>query len=170
MLVGRWGYYANGSGIGLDAENRISLSVTGTSGTQAEQFAKGLSNTAEALRSDETEVFILKAIPEIGGYESRKIARALAGHRMDEAGLSTAVVTTVSELSKRNGALDNSFEMMQTTGISLLDPAPYFCDEVECSALHDGKAQYFDNNHIINSAARRIRPLFAPIFELGPSE
>jgi hypothetical protein len=30
--------------------------------------------------------------------------------------------------------------------------------------LYDGKAQYFDNNHIINSAALRIRSLFDPLF------
>ena len=170
LLVGRWAYYASGSGVGRDKENRISLTVTGTTGTQSEQFLNGLTRTAQILSDQDTDVFVLGAIPEISDYDSRQIARALAGHRMDDDALEDAVTLPLSAHNARTEDTTNALTNLKSSGIRLLDPSPHFCDSNQCSALYDGAAQYFDNNHIINSAARRIRPLFAPVFEGRQSE
>ncbi len=164
LLVGRWGYYAQGSGTGLDAGNQVALSVEGTTGSQAEQFSQGLIGTVQRIQGFGSEVFVLKAIPEIRDYDSRHIARALAGNRLSDESLATAVEIPAAAHEKRVSDLSQTLAQIDANGAALLDPAPFLCAAQTCSALHDGKAQYFDNNHIINSAALRIRSLFDPLF------
>ncbi|MEP5152407.1 acyltransferase family protein [Planktotalea sp.] len=170
LLVGRWGYYANGGGIGLDESNKISAQVRETSGNQSEQIAQGLVASIDALEEVGTEVFLLAPIPEIGRYDSRQIARALAGNRLSEIDLNNATIAARSEVDARSTPLREAFQSVAETGATLLDPIPYFCDSATCSALHEGKAQYFDNNHIVNSAALRIRELFTEVFARGTSQ
>ena len=55
-------------------------------------------------------------------------------------------------------------EAMGQAGAAVLDPWPEFCDTAACSALAGGFAGYFDNNHITNTNARRVRGVFAPVF------
>lgn len=167
LLVGRWGYYADGSGIGLDKENQITAQVAQMSGAQAEQISQGLQRTTAVLRAAGSEVFLLAPIPEVAEYDSRVIARALAGNRMSMQALEQATFTPRAKIEARAASLSNAVQAIADTGAQVLDPAPYFCEGDTCSALHDGKAQYFDNNHIINSAAIRIRPLFKDVFAKG---
>lgn len=49
--------------------------------------------------------------------------------------------------------------------VTRLDPWPALCDAVTCFALHDGVVQYFDTNHLTNSAARRLAPILEPVFQ-----
>lgn len=167
LLVGRWGYYAQGQGLGLDEDNRVTLTVDGANSLQSEQFSEGLQDTTLDLQNAGSKVFVLKAIPEIGQYDSRHIARALAGNRLNQMDLNKALTSDQTIHQARIEPLVTGFKTLKSKGITLLDPTPYFCDEQVCSALHDGAAQYFDNNHIINSSALRIRPLFAPVFDLS---
>jgi peptidoglycan/LPS O-acetylase OafA/YrhL len=164
LLVGRWGYYALGGGTGRDSANTITARVTGTSGTQAEQIGQGLAKTARSIKAKGAEVFILNAIPEIPNYDSREIARALAGNRLSPADLEHSLTASLSDVTARAAPLDRAVQDLASDGITILDPAPYFCEAAECSAIQDGAAQYFDNNHIVNEAARRIRSLFDPIW------
>ncbi|MGB7318420.1 MAG: acyltransferase family protein [Planktotalea sp.] len=170
LLVGRWGYYSNGGGVGLDAGNLIAAEIAGMSGAQSEQISSGLGLTTGALQDLGSKVFVLSAIPEIPDYDSRKIARALAGHRLSSTQLDDAVQTPRSNVEARAMPLEKAFQKMAAQGITILDPAPYFCTDTHCSALHEGKAQYFDNNHIINAAALRIRSLFADVFTNGAAQ
>ncbi|MGH1577958.1 acyltransferase family protein [Planktotalea sp.] len=166
LLVGRWAYYAEGNGVGSDANNRIALSVRDANGDQSEQFVQGLKRTAEALMGTGHKLFVLNALPEIHDYDSRKIARELAGNRMSEDQLSKAVSLSLEDHQKRTSAIAPAMHDLSTLGATLLDPSPYFCESNSCSALHKGKAQFFDNNHIINSSALRIRALFQPVFQI----
>ena len=50
------------------------------------------------------------------------------------------------------------------SGVNLLPTWGYFCDAFLCEAVHDDVGQYFDNNHLTNSAARRIRAVLEPVF------
>ena len=49
--------------------------------------------------------------------------------------------------------------------ITFLDSWPQFCSQDTCSAVQAGQGQYFDNNHLTNSAAIRIRAVFRPVFQ-----
>ena len=166
MLVGRWGYYVQGGGVGIDQENQISLSVTDEEGTQSAQFASGLAQTVRVLQAAGTDVSILHAIPEIAGYDSRQIARQLAGHRINPDALEAAIQVSLTDHQERVAPLQDTLQRLTNEGVTLIDPTPSFCNGDTCSAMFEGKAQYFDNNHIINSAALRIRGLFAPFFDL----
>lgn len=170
LLVGRWGYYTNGHGVGLDVENRISLEIEQATGPQDAQFMQGLQATTAALQQGGTNVFLLDAIPEVPEYDSRQISRALAGNRMDDVSLDAAITTPRSGVAARALPLVEPLKDMQNMDVTILDPTPYFCNDESCSAMFEGVAQYFDNNHIVNAAARRIRPLFAKVFTSGSAK
>ena len=170
LLLGRWGYYTNGGGVGLDAGNSVTLEISGFDGLQNAQFAQGLHATTRALQAVGSDVSLLRAIPEISNYDSRQVARALAGNRLSADNLSAATTIPINAYQARTAALDPTFQAIAADGVTLFDPAPFFCSDAMCSALHGGKAQYFDNNHIINSAAIRIRSLFAPLFALAAQQ
>ena len=72
--------------------------------------------------------------------------------------------TPLAALGLRNREADDLMTTMAQAGASLLDPWPEFCDDTACSALAGGFAGYFDNNHITNTNARRVRGVFAPVF------
>lgn len=166
LLVGRWGYYVQGHGTGLDQDNQISLRVNGKGGAQSAQFASGLQRTVQSLQDAGSQVTLLRAIPEIAGYDSRRIARSLAGNRINADELETATQTPLAEHQTRVAPLAPMFQTLASQDVKFIDPTPMFCSGDTCSALYEGKAQYFDNNHIINSASVRIRTLFAPFFDL----
>lgn len=159
LLVGRWPYYLTGGGTGLDANNHITLSVRDTQGSQGEQFLNGLQSTIDALSDADTEVFLLTPIPEIANYDSRTIARALSTKRMSAEEARLAQSIALQDVQSRQ----SSFDTLQASNATLLDASPYLCDDAECSAIFDGTGQYFDNNHLTNSAARRIRNVFRPV-------
>ncbi|MBX2806840.1 MAG: hypothetical protein KTR19_12765, partial [Hyphomicrobiales bacterium] len=47
--------------------------------------------------------------------------------------------------------------------IGLLQSWPEFCEEATCNAMRDGRALYFDNNHVTNQTALSIRHIFEPL-------
>lgn len=52
-------------------------------------------------------------------------------------------------------------------GVIVMDPTPLFCDADNCYAARDGKADYFDDDHLSVHGARRVA---ARILELAPPE
>jgi len=159
LLVGRWGYYAMGGGIGLDAHNRTTLRIDGASGAQDQQLAQGLAATVQALEAAGSDVTVLAPIPEIGPYDSRTVARLQAGLTSARAGTDQMTRTPRIEVETRAAPLQAVLTQLQT-----LDLTDRFCTAEICSAIHDGTGQYFDNNHLTNSAAIRIRDVFRPVF------
>jgi peptidoglycan/LPS O-acetylase OafA/YrhL len=168
LLVGRWSYYAEGAGTGSDADNTIQLEALAdaglTSTTQAGLYAESFPRTVALLSQWFEQIYVLRQPPEIPFYGSREIARAAAHGRLPEDAGSLFTVSRET-LAARNVRAETPLMAMAARGeIALLDSWPWYCTEHACSALPDGQALYFDNNHITNSAARRMRELFAPAF------
>lgn len=169
LLVGRWAYYAEGRGVGRDAHNLILLSPRPDSalphGPQHKLFSAALTSTVTELSDSFGRIFVLRQPPAIPDYDSRAVARALAHGRMarDE----DAPLTVPRGLAQaRAQRSDAPLMALQAAGaIRLLDPWPRLCDAARCSALQDGAAWYFDNNHLTNRAAISLRDLFSPVFE-----
>jgi len=161
LLVGRWSYYANGTGIGLDAENRITLQGDGP---QARTFADAANATLTGLGARFDQVHVLRQVPEIPTYDSRIAARALAhGRDVPVADMQIAP----DALSERIAPAEAPFVALAGTGaITWIDPWPRLCDAT-CSALNGETGLYFDNNHVTNTASLMLRDLFAPIFKTG---
>ncbi|MFW2542738.1 acyltransferase family protein [Primorskyibacter sp. 2E107] len=170
LLIGRWSYYASGQGVGLDAQNRISLHPTdgleqiGT--IQARLLASAARHTVAKLSAWGPAVFVMRQPPEIPYYDSRKAAREAAHRHWPLA----AKPSTHNEVDRQVLALRAALAdglwlpLQEEDRVTVLDTWPYLCDPYHCSAIHDGTGQYFDNNHVTNAAALRLRDVFAPVF------
>lgn len=176
LLVGRWGYYAEGTGSGLDAANRIAIYPTTGPEEVGEAQASVVSRAAEAtvahLERYFDRILVLRQPPEIPLYDSRRAAREAA-----HAGLPFAAPPRTepevdrTALADRAAQADLPWQALAAEGrVALIDPWPRFCDDTRCSAVVDGVGQFFDNNHVTNAAALRVRDLFAPLFEGLASE
>ncbi|MHA6326449.1 acyltransferase family protein [Roseivivax sp. CAU 1753] len=166
LLIGRWNYYATGQGVGLDAHNRIAVArVDGAAAgpeTGPEALRAAASDTVTALQAQLGPVFVLTQPPEIPRYDSRIAARetAHAGWPLAADPVTQASVARADLAPRIAGAR----ALWSGQDVIRLDPWPYLCDADRCFAINDGTGQYFDNNHLTNTAARRIAPLFAPVF------
>lgn len=167
LLIGRWNYYATGMGTGRDLSNEIRLShVLGRDSTQAELFALAFRDSATWMNDHFKNVFVLRQVPEVSAYDSRHFARALAHGQMSDTQMQEGEKIGRDALSKRNAIAQGVLsDLSKTSKIRLLDSWPYFCDADACNALHDEVGQYFDNNHVTNKAALRLRRLFDPVFQ-----
>jgi peptidoglycan/LPS O-acetylase OafA/YrhL len=157
ILVGRWSYYAHGAGVGADAHNTIELQAPGEFADQAALFAAAADRTVGTLTGWGKAVQVVQQVPEVADYDSRLAARRLAHGRAappSEIALAAAL--------DRAAAGEAAFKPLATQGrITWLESWGYFCDDAACRALHEEVGQYFDNNHITNSASLRVRGLFA---------
>ena len=149
LLVGRWSYYAEGAGVGLDAHNRISLDAP---------YDAAVRTTLETLVAMGSRVWVLRQVPEIPAYSSLEIARAMARH---EAVPPARLVAPRAQAEQREAAGLAPFRAAQAAGlITLIDPWPLLCSATDCGVMADAQPLYFDNNHLTNTGARLLRALF----------
>ncbi len=171
LLIGRWGYYATGAGQGFNAHDRIALHPTAkpvsTTMPQAQLLAEAARATVETLTTDIGRVFVLRQPPEIPMYFSRIAAReaAHAGMPLAPAPRTEPDVRADTMVLRTTLADAPWLPLAEERRISFLDPWPFFCESGFCSAVQQGRGQYFDNNHLTNSAAIRIREVIAPVFD-----
>lgn len=162
ILIGRWTYYATGHGTGIDAHNTITLSSDVIQAdTQADLFAATLKTTVQEISNTDRFVHALEQPPEIAAYSAPTMARALAHRRItpDEDNRRASIGRAAAEkrAASAKGALTGS-------GVNVLPTWAHFCDDFLCEAVHEHTGQYFDNNHLTNSAAKRIRAVLEPVF------
>ncbi|MEZ5714978.1 MAG: acyltransferase family protein [Paracoccaceae bacterium] len=163
LLIGRWAYYATGHGSGRDAENTISIKGFGATDNAA-ALRSALAATLPELQRHFPRLFVLRQPPEIPDYDSRTVARRLAHHR--RAPEDAPVTTPRAQAEARAAPAETLFAPAIAQGqLTEIDPWPQLCTNTACSAQHDGQIWYFDNNHITNTAARALSPLFAPVFD-----
>ena len=166
LLVGRWAYYATGTGSGGDVGNTIALTPAPGSplvaDTQAGLYAAALASTVETLNDSFDSVAILRQVPEIPAYDSRSIARALAHGRLTPTEASANFTVQPETLAARvMDAEAPLYALASEARITLIDPWPRLCPE-RCSVMLDGRPVYFDNNHLTNAGAIALRDLFLP--------
>ena len=170
LLIGRWAYYATGKGVGLDAHNTISLHRTDAPdriGTkQALVLAEAAQRTVDQLHRWVPEVSVLRQPPEIPYYDSRRAAREAAHETWLLAPAPQTRATAQPEAQTVRNALAVTpwLGLAERGQVALIDPWDRFCVEGTCHAVVDGVGQFFDNNHVTNAAALRLRDLFAPVF------
>ena len=172
LLIGRWTYYAQGGGTGLDAENRITLApAVGsdlTGATQADLYAAAWTATVAELSRSFAHVAVLRQVPEIPEYDSRMFARALAFGQMTEADAMSRYVVQQDALAARVAVAEAPLTQLAAAGrIDLIDTWPSLCGDV-CSVMQGGKSLYFDNNHLTNTGALALRGLFMAVLTGAP--
>ncbi len=158
LLVGRWAYYTEGAGIGLDAGNTIVISGLGGSNA-AEVLKRGFETTMNEFRKHGLKGLVLQQLPEVPKYDSREAARLLAHKSVDAAEIAKRATVPLAQVKERQGAAMAILENWPT-----LETWSAVCADGNCNALHEGKSWYFDNNHIVNHAARAISERFEPLF------
>ena len=170
LLIGRWSYYASGTGVGLDAGNTIDVHPLEAPARrdmrQSDIIAEAARATVARLRDTVGEVVVLRQPPEIAQYDSRIAAREAAHEGWP---LARQPVTQPSiarsALAQRTDPTEAPWRAMAEDGaLRWIDPWPRICDAEACHALHGDTGYYFDNNHLTNSAALALRDLFAPVF------
>lgn len=51
-------------------------------------------------------------------------------------------------------------EAVERCGVKLLDPVPYLCSAGRCEAVRDGRAIYYDDDHLSEFGSRLLLPMF----------
>lgn len=165
LLIGRWAYYTDGTGVGRDSHINVNIFPTEDSpvkgDSQPEIMANAWTHSMETLFVNFKNVFVLRQVPEISHYSARDIARKMVHGHLESADGLTEVPR--AEAEQRSAAADQIFQSLKHSAV-ILDPWPLFCDPEHCTTLHEGNSDYFDNNHITNTAARRARHVFEPVF------
>ena len=173
LLIGRWSYYAMGTGVGLDAQNTIQVlprsGALPVDTTQAQLFNRAVADTVTQLAERFDQVSVLRQPPELPLYDSRRAAREAA-----HAGWPLAAVPVVSDTVLQAQAEaraimgETAFKTEAARGrLQWIDPWPSFCDGRLCYALYEDTGLFFDNNHVTNTAALLLRDYFRSVF--GPA-
>ncbi len=164
LLVGRWSYYAEAAGVGIDAANHIAIRAADGSGyvetEPARLFAEALRATVVELNEVIGPVTVLRQVPEVPRYSSRQVARALAHGRLDAETVAPLLVAEPAALAARAARGDAPISALAAEGaITVIDPWPFLCAE-RCTVMHEGRPIYFDNNHLTNTGSIVMRGLF----------
>lgn len=172
LMIGRWTYYAEGAGIGLDQVNRITLGPAPGSGlsgaTQADLYAAAWDATVAELARSVDQIAVLRQVPEIPQYDSRQFARRLAHGQMTAAQAMPLVVVQQEVLAARVAQTEAPLTRMAAAGrITLIDTWPLLCADM-CAVMHGGRSYYFDNNHLNNAGAAALHGLFVPFLRGAP--
>lgn len=153
LLVGRWSYYAEGGGVGADARNRIEVTPA---------WPDAVRQTLDALQAMGSRVHVLRQVPEVPDYGALPVARALArGEIVPETRMQVPLDHALIREAK---GLAPFVAASRKGRVVLIDPWPLTCNDGVCTVMQDGHTVYFDNNHITNQGAVRLRHVFAPVF------
>lgn len=174
VMVGRWSYYLNGTGVGVDDENKIRVwsgEQHGASSDQAEYFVHALHDTLRELSHSHQNVFVIEQAPEFSNYQARALAIGLMNGESGDS-VSSLTLESYANVTQRQGAVQSVLDEAESAGlITVLRTHEYFCDTQQCSLMLDGYPAYFDNNHVSSSGARRINRMFSPLIRfLGQSD
>lgn len=167
LLIGRWSYYWTGTGTGLDQHNKIRVwAPEHPENEQADTLTFAADATVTKLNALGLNIYVMQQPPEIADYDSRIAARSLALKDQPLARIERANPTIPVPITEARQTEPNRvWEMLETQGkLQLISIWDELCDDGLCSAVHENVGQYFDNNHLTNSAAIRVRSVFDPIF------
>jgi peptidoglycan/LPS O-acetylase OafA/YrhL len=178
LLVGRWAYYTEGQGIGVDKQNLIQITpvadstrTTAAPADQAAVVARALIDTVHWLRATGYEVYLLEDPPEIPDFSSRKLFQTVRGGHSDVQDAVARFGTVArAEVERRQGHANEALRLAAANeGATIVSTHELFCQGELCSAWSTLGPTYFDNNHITGSTSRRIRQKFLPAMALsGP--
>jgi hypothetical protein len=172
LLLGRWAYYFEGRGLGVDSQNLIKITNADsngrpTSGALDEAATTGvaLRDTVQWLMSAGYKVYVLEQLPEIPNYSSRKLFQAVRSGQYDVQH-AIALFGTVprAEVDARQRQANEALDEIANDGSAqILHTHQLFCGAEKCSAWSDWGPAYFDNNHLTVTTSLHIRKVFLPL-------
>jgi len=168
VLIGRWSYYTNGSGVGEDAQNSVIVKFQENNAplkSQEDVFIGAFNKTLKELSDLNLKTYVVEQAPEFAQFRARKVALSMVkqGDSFD-----TRIKELTSERYEnviyRQGKMPGALEVAETQGlITVLKTHQYFCIEENCSLMIDGQPAYVDNNHVSSSGAIAISSMFQPV-------
>jgi hypothetical protein len=176
VMVGRWSYYLNGTGVGVDYENKIRVwpsEQIRDEQSQNDYFLLALQKTLLELNHSNKNVFVVEQAPEFSNYQARALAISLMNGSSDpDISVSRLTLETYANVTQRQGAVQSTLAAAEEAGlITILRTHEFFCDAQRCSLMLNGYPAYFDNNHVSSSGARQINHMFLPLVSfLGQSD
>jgi hypothetical protein len=76
------------------------------------------------------------------------------------------VSISMDDYLRRNGwIVAAQDEARATCGVKILDPLPYLCHDGRCYGNKDGRALYFDDDHLSEFGNKLLKPMFAEVFK-----
>lgn len=165
-LIGRWAYYAEGEGIGVDRHNKIavwsSIRDTISNLDQRDVFFEALLATVKELRELDKRVNIVQQVPEFPNYNSQRLGILKMQGKLSEERLTELSIVAYGDVLKRQGVAMRAITSAESRyGAQVLDTHSYFCSNGSCSALLEGMPAYFDNNHITAKTSLRFGEMFS---------
>jgi len=104
-------------------------------------------------------LYLVRPTPEMGVRVPETMGRALLLKRERE------VAVSRQSYQQRNAFVSQVQDMAgKQCGAHVLDPAPYLCDDQQCSASRNGRPMYYDDDHLSEFGNRLLVPMFQPIF------
>jgi peptidoglycan/LPS O-acetylase OafA/YrhL len=162
IIVGRWAYYAEGTGVGVDAGNTITLAADPAGPLLGDPYPAAWAYTIATLAPHIPQIAVFRQVPELPHYRSRDVARGLAHGRLTLADAQALMTVDDATLLARTARAEAPILGMAQAGlVRLIDPLPLICAP-DCRADPDGVIWYFDNNHLTNRGALALRGLFLP--------
>ena len=144
-------------------ENRFRVYFNGQRHQESAAFARDFD--AEYARTvctlaEQRPVYIVRPIPEMpfSVYKGLNLQARILGSKSD---ISVPVEAYRERNRRANEAIDFAAQRCQ---VQVLDPAPWLCPNGECMGSLEGKALYFDDNHLVDSGNRRLQGMFRGFF------
>ena len=168
LLLGRWAYYFEGRGLGMDGQNLIEIASANPNERtlgEAARTGAALRDTVHSLKSAGYQVYVLEQMPEIPNYSSRKLFQVVRSGQYDvhhAIELFGTVPRAMVDARQRqaNEVLD---QMAKDGSAHIIHTHQLFCDAEKCSAWSAWGPAYFDNNHLTVTTSLHIRQVFQPL-------
>ncbi|WP_084506849.1 acyltransferase family protein [Geminicoccus roseus] len=167
VFVGRWTRIAEGTRFGVrHMEDAFILDDQSRERSHAENrrvFARAVHRIPRLLPSK--TIYVTAFIPEQSvNVPQAAFLAALAGET-PEIGVDRRTFDVRQAYVRRVLS-----EASKEDGIRVLDVGNYLCDREQCRATEEGRALYFDDNHVTRSAALKYHRIFRPVFGEGIRE
>jgi peptidoglycan/LPS O-acetylase OafA/YrhL len=137
--------------------------VSPTASRSPALFAQSLAKTVDALKAAGKQVYVMGPIPGARLSVPQTLARNAAAGRPLERGL----VFTTAEHRARHAYFAPAVAAVQGRLDGFFDPATVLCPGEVCQVQRDGRALYFDSDHISLTAARLLEPGLAAMLAGG---
>lgn len=164
ILAARWGMWAERSPYKSEPGPAFDLWSGKTGEPVAPDnhliFAAGLRRTVATLRAAGKEIWIVGPVPEVGFNVPRYFFLQSIG-----IGRGLDIRPNVEEFAERQKfALDTLTEVSDRYDANMVQPYSLLCDSQHCRIQQDGRALYFDDDHLSRFGAEKLNGLFDPVF------
>ncbi len=164
IIAARWGMWAERSPYKSEPGPAFDLMSGEISELQGSDnhlvFAAGLRRTVAALHAAGKEIWIVGPVPEVGFNVPRYFFLQSIGIGRD-----LDIRPSVEEFEQRQKfALDALTEVSGLYDVKMIQPYSVLCDSQYCRIQQDGKALYFDDDHLSRFGAENLNGLFDSVF------